>query len=116
MMILRITILTILLSCQSAWADVIASVPFQNITLAPNQNMLATYSFGGYSVIFCYTNITSNAGSIAWTYQGRAKSTVLPAYLITNIIYSGELADANGTIQITNNQSVNLFVSCQFAF
>ena len=92
------------------------TVPFDNLILNPNCFVQATYSFGNNAIIFCYTNLTQNAGQIAWPYNGTIQSGSLPIFLKTNPNFEGSFADPNGQIVIENDQPTPLLISCDFGF
>lgn len=92
------------------------TVSFQNIILNQNCMVPATYAFGLNSMIFCYTNGTTNAGIITWTFQGQPQSGNLPIFLTNNANFQGQFADSSGNINITNNQIIPIVVSCVFGY
>jgi hypothetical protein len=91
-------------------------VPFNNVALNPNNSLTAGYSFGNNKIIFCYTPDLATTGVITWPYKGVIKSGSLPMSLTTDSNVTGQLADANGTITIRNNQNATILVSCDLAF
>jgi hypothetical protein len=92
------------------------SVPFQNVVLNQGATLISGYSFGPYSVIFCYTNGSQTTGNIVWPYHGKRKNGSLPISLVTNGNFQGEFADPNGTIIIQNTAGTPVVVSCQYGF
>lgn len=111
--------LIILLLCtQFSFAAVFpVHFPFQNINLNPNDTLVSDYSFGPYSLIFCFENTTAqNVGIFTWPFHGVQQSSTLPVYLKTSAIFEGNFADPNGRITLTNNQSFTMIVSCLPAF
>lgn len=93
----------------------VLTIPFQNVTLNPNQTIQANYTFGSEPIIFCYENNLQSVGRVTWPYKGHFYSSTLSITLITNGHYQGEYADASGRITILNNLTTPLIVSCEFA-
>lgn len=94
----------------------IFTVPFQNINLGPNASLIANYSFGSNAEIFCFENNLQPVGIVRWPYQGQIFSSTLNLLLTTSTLFTGSLADPNGTITVTNNTTNTLIVSCLFGF
>lgn len=116
--ITRMLFCLILSSLQIAYAadSMTLSVPFSNIVLGANKSISASYSFGQYPMIFCFTNNMSSVSTLVWPFRGRMYSGQMPVTLITNGNYQGQFADANGTVTVQNNQSSPMVVSCNYAF
>ena len=97
---------------------IFALVPFVNITLPPNNNIQANYSFGNSPAIYCFENTLQMIGLMQWPYHGTINTATLSQNSLTTntAIFEGFPADPNGTITIINNSNVALVVSCQFAF
>jgi hypothetical protein len=99
-----------------ALSATVVPIPFQNYSLLPNETIQSPYQFGGFSVLFCFSNNTQFVGVITWPYQGQTMSNQLPITLVTNPIYTGSFADPAGTITIFNNQTVTQVISCIYAY
>lgn len=92
-------------------------VPFQkDISIKPNGRIFVNYSFDHHPIIFCYTNSTTTAGRISWTYNHVLRGGNLPIFLKTNSLYEGEFADPTGCIGIGNNTSTTITVNCIYGF
>ena len=96
--------------------QIMASVPFQNVLLTPNQTLQANFAFGATPIIFCYENSLQTLGIIIWPYQGNPNASQLPITLVTSGQYQGSLSDPSGVITITNNQNFTLVVNCVYGF
>jgi hypothetical protein len=109
-------LLIITLFSMPAFADIVVSFPFENITLHPNETLQSNYAFGNFSLMFCFENTLQDVGVITWPLRGKRLSSHLPVFLKTKEIFDGNFADANGVITIHNNQNINLIVSCLLAY
>lgn len=99
--------------------------PFMNIMINPGASVQSSYSFRDASgnthpLIFCYQSNggNSNGGNsvLTWPYKGKNRSANMSVTLKTNANYEGAFADFTGTLTITNNSNVQLFVNCQYGF
>lgn len=112
-------VLTVMLASFNVYAiqTIYATVPFSNIRLQPNQYIEANYSFGAFSVIYCYENNLKSVGVLAWPLNGKVNFATLSTFpLVKNTRYQGDLADLSGIIGITNNTSGALIVNCLYVF
>lgn len=92
------------------------TVPFQNILLNPGGTLLANYSFGNFSVMFCFANDGLSVLSVGYTFQGVPKSISFPVFFKTKAIFDGTFADPNGLLAITNSPNNGVaIVNCVFA-
>lgn len=94
----------------------ILSVPFFNVPLAPDQVIHASYVFGRFSLMFCYTNGLPNIGLITWPLNGAQYTKLLPIYLKINPIFDGKFADSSGNLTLQNNQNEQIVLSCALAY
>jgi hypothetical protein len=107
---------TIFLAPVSYSATIATTVPFETITLNPNDVIQAGYSFGLHPIVFCFDNSLATIANIRWPYQGALHNTTLPETLTINPQFEGDFADPNGVITITNTTNFTLIISCQFGF
>lgn len=95
---------------------IFTSVPFENISLVPNQIIKANYAFGPHAIIFCFENTLQTIGNITWPFNNQIRSASLPVTLVTNSNFDGFFANVNGVITITNTSKAPIIVSCDFGY
>lgn len=91
-------------------------VPFQNVPLNQGISLQASYSFGNFSVIFCFDNSTDINSDISWPYKGAVHFSRVPVLLKTKSNFQGYFADSHGTITIKNTTKTQLEYSCVFGY
>ena len=102
-----------------ASANIITTIPFQNIAVNTNDTITASFAFGPNSLLFCYSDQfqdTGITGNIAWPFQGNMQSSTIPITLATNANFQGQPIDSVGTIVIQNTLSTTSVISCIFAY
>lgn len=92
------------------------TVPFQNISLAPQASMQASFAFGTNAEIFCFDSSQSIVGNVTWPYNGQLYSSSLPLLLTINSLFTGLFSDPTGILTITNTTTSTLQISCLFGF
>lgn len=113
----RLTLIFLTLPVSASYAATISTtVPFETITLNPNDVIQAGYAFGLHAMVFCFDNNLETIANIQWTYKGIAFNAPLPQSLKTNPQFEGAYADSNGIVTITNTANKALIISCQFGF
>lgn len=91
------------------------TVPFQNISLNPTDAIVATFSFGQQSQLFCFDNTLQTEGVINWPYHSQPQSSSLPIFLTLNPQFQGSLTDPNGTLTVYNNTGITLQENCIYS-
>lgn len=102
---------------------VYASVPFQNVSLNPQDTLQVTsFVFGNFHEMMCYENFNQTF-QISWPYQGTTQTLPNPSnpapsslFLSRDASFAGFPIDPSGynTLLIKNIQNVTITVNCQF--
>lgn len=116
-------ILSLAKNAQAQVNIVSATVPFQNVSLNPQDTLQATFAFGNFHQMMCYESF-GQTFRITWPYQGTL--TTLPnqsapnppssIFLSTSATFTGLPIDNSGTnnLSFTNTQNITISLNCYF--